>query len=313
MAIKNGNPVGRIAAIINNTHNAYHQDKIGFFGFFEFEDDLEVSQALLDAVRAILKSHGFERLRGPFNPSINDECGLLIDGFDSYPMVLMPYNPPYYIQHYVKLGLDRARDLFAYTISAESNAPERIRKIVERVKRSSGITLRNINMKRLPDELKILQQLYNSTLERNWGFVPLSIEELTAAAEDLKAIADPSMVFIGERNGVPMGFSLTLPDINELMVRANRSRGLLRTLKFIWYLKTRQPKRARLTALGVAPEFRNSGLAALFYWETLTRGKHKFVEGELSWIDESNKDIIRAIELMGGHRNKTYRIFESTL
>lgn len=313
LALKAGQPVGRIAAIINPNHNAFHQDRVGFFGFFDFIDDAEVSRALLNTAQEILRTEGMNEMRGPFSPSINDECGLLIDGYDARPLVMMPYNPPYYLTHYEKLGLKRVHDLYAFTLSANHEAPERIKKIVDRVKKRSGITIRNVDMKNLPRDLEIIRNLYNSTLERNWGFVPLSKEEIEGAAEDLKSIVDPSMVLIGERNGTPMGFSLTLPDINEFMHSAGQSKGLLRILKFIWLLKTSHPKRARLTALGVAPEFRNSGLAPVFYWETLARGKRQYTEGELSWVDETNKEIIHAIEVMGGKRNKTYRLFEATL
>ncbi len=305
--------VGRIAAIVNTAHNEHYGDKVGFFGFFDFIDDCAVAQALLTQARETLLECGMDGVRGPFNPTINDECGLLTDGFDSNPMVLMPYNPPYYVDCYRQIGLQKARELYAFDISADTTAPERIRKIAERVKRSTGIQIRNIDMRRLPEELKTIQLLYNRTLCRNWGFVPISMDELNAAAEDLKQIVDPQLVLIGERQGVPMGFSMTIPDINELMLRASRSRGIFRVLKFIWLLKTVQPKRARLTALGVDPEYRNSGLASLFYWETLQRSQGKFVGGELSWVEESNKEIIRAIEVMGGTRSKTYQVFENSL
>lgn len=306
--------MGRIAAIANDNHNAYYKDRLGFFGFFDFIDDKNVSSALVEKAKQTLKqNHSFTAMRGPYSPTINDECGLLTEGFDSPPMVMMPYNPSYYLEHYEATGLLHARYLYAYAISAELQAPERILKIAQRVKKSMGVSVRNVNLKKLPDELKIIQQLYNRTLCRNWGFVPLALEELTAAADDLKAIVDPSMVFIAERNGVPLGFSLCIPDVNELMLACRKHKGLLRILKFIWLLKTKKPSRARLAILGVDPEYRNSGLASLFYSETLIQGKQKLVGGELSWIEESNKEIIRAIELMGGKRYKTYEIFESVL
>lgn len=305
--------MGRIAAIINRNHNLHYDDSLGFFGFFDFVDEFDVSRHLWEKAALILRKRGCSAIRGPYNPSINDECGLLIDGFNSPPMVMMPYNSSYYANHYERLGLVMARHLYAYTISAEQQVPERILRIAARVKKSTGINVRNIQMRRLPEELKTILQLYNRTLSRNWGFVPLSFEELTAAAQDLKAIIDPSMVFIAERNGVPMGFSLCLPDINELMLECRNVQGIFRAMKFLWLLKTRRPTRARLAVLGVDPEYRNSGLASLFYSETLLRGKNKSIWGELSWIEESNKEIIRAIEIMGGKRYKTYCIWEAAL
>jgi len=305
--------VGRIAAIVNRNHNNYYKDKVGFFGYFDFANDLEVAQALLDRARLELRTRGMDSIRGPYNPSPNDECGMLVDGFETSPMVMMPYNPAYYLDVYDKLGLQPARDLYAFYMSAATAPPERIEKIVKRVLRTTGITVRPINMKKLPEELKILQKLYSVTLDRNWGYVPISLEELEFAADDLKAIADPSFVLIAEKEGVPIGFSLSIPNINELMWLAKSSKGFLRVLKFIWYLKTRSPKEARVIVMGVTPEFRNKGIAAVFYYETLMRGKKKFIGGEMSWVEENNKEIISAIEVMGGKRYKTYRIYETGL
>jgi len=311
LAYKDGKPVGRIAAIINRNHNDYYKDKTGFFGFFEFANDLEVARALLERAKVEVKTRGMESLRGPYSPTVNDECGLLVDGFETTPFVLMPYNPTYYLTIYDRLGLKAARDLYAYYISTASGMPERIEKIVKRVKRTTGIEVRNINLKKLSSELKIIQKLYNETLDRNWGFVPLSVEELEFAADDLKSIVDPSFVLIAEKDGVAVGFSLVIPNINEFMWRAKSSKGLMRILRFAWYLKTQSPKEARLTVLGVSPEFRNKGVAALFYYESFMRGKNKFVGGELSWIEESNEEMCRAIEVMGGQKYKSYRIFET--
>ena len=313
IAYRDGIPAGRIAAVINHSHNSYHQDSTGFFGFFDFIDDPAVSQKLFTEATAILKAHHLTTIRGPYSPTINDECGLLTDGFDSSPLVMMAYNSPYYLNHYEQLGLKSARKLFAFTLSADAQAPERVEKIVARVKRSTGIRVRNVDLKRLNDELKIIHDLFNRTLVGNWGFVPITLHELTVAADDLKAIIDPSLVFIAERDGIPIAFSLTLPDVNELMLRCKNVHGIWRILKFVWLLKTRTPKKARLALLGVHPEHRNSGIASLFYWETLVTGRKKYLSGELSWIDESNKDITRAIELMGGRRYKTYQIFEAPL
>lgn len=314
IAVKDGEPVGRICAVVNHAHNEYYKDKIGFFGFFDCIDDLEVARALYEAARKKLSEKGFATVRGPYNPSVNDECGLLVEGFDSAPMVMMPYNPPYYLDLYEKLGLQRARDLYAFYISAETEAPERIRKIVDRVRKSTGLKVRNIDMKNLKSEVKILHKLYNVTLDRNWGFVPIELEDLEFSIDDLKAIADPNMVLIAEKNGVPVGFSATVPNVNEFMSGVRHLNStVMRVLKFLWFLKTRTPKEARLFILGVAPEYRNSGIAALFYLETLLRGKKKYIGGELSWVEESNHEIAKGITFMGGKKYKTYRIYEQPL
>ncbi len=311
LAYREGKPVGRIAAIVNRRHNEYHKDKVGFFGYFDFIDDGEVSKALLDAAKSEIKARGLTSMRGPYNPSINDECGLLTEGFDSIPFAMMPFNPEYYLKHYELLGLKTARNLYAYYISADVEAGERIRKIVERMKRSNDLTVRNINMKKLDEELKIIHHLYNVTLDRNWGFVPLTYEDLQHAADDLKAIVDPSMVMIAEKNGVPVGYSMCIPNINEFMAKTKGLPPALQALKFIWLLKTSHPSEARLAALGIHPDYRHLGIAALFYYETLIRGKRKYKGGELSWIDETNAEIMKGMTFMGAKQYKSYRICES--
>ncbi len=249
--------------------------------------------------------------RGPYNPTVNDECGLLVEGFEATPMVRMPYNPSYYLKLYEAVGLKQVRDLYAFYLSSAGDAPARIAKIVERVKRNTGIQIRNIDLKRLKQEIPILTEIYNQTLDRNWGFVPITNEDLEFAAEDLKAILDPNMVLIAEKDGKPVGFSLCIPNINELMWKAKSAKGILRILKFVWLLKTTHPKEARLAVLGVAPQYRNKGIAPVFYYESLNRAKGKLVGGELSWIEETNVEMAKAITLMGGQKYKTYRIFES--
>lgn len=313
-AHKDGKAVGRICAVINRPHNEYYKDKMGFFGFFDCIDDKEVAAALFQKAQDAVKEKGCDALRGPYNPTSNDECGVLAEGFESPPMVMMPYNPPYYLNLYEECGFKTARNLFAFYMTRDHVAPEKVQKIVERVKTRSGITVRNINLKKLDEELKIIQVLYNETLNRNWGFVPVQYADLQYAANDLKAIVDPEMVMIGEKNGEPVGFSMLLPNMNEFMWKAKASKSsLVRMLKFIWQLKTKQPKEARLAVLGVRPEYQASGIAAVFYYETLMRGKNKFIGGEMSWVEENNEPMIRSIGLMGGQKYKNYRIYETAI
>ncbi len=313
VAYRDGKPVGRICATVNRSHNEYWKDKVGFFGFFDCIDDSEVARALFKAARQKLSEEGFESARGPYNPTVNDECGLLVSGFESTPFVMMPFNPPYYMKLYEAVGLSPVRDLYSYYLPSSGPVPERIQKIVKRVKRNTGITIRNIDLKNLKREIPILVTVYNQTLDRNWGFVPITIEELEFAAKDLKAILDPNMVLVAEKDGKPVGFSLTIPNINELLWKARSRKGLLRILKVIWLMQTAPPKEVRLAVLGIAPEFRNRGIAPLFYYESLTRAKNVYLGGELSWIEESNTEMIKAITLLGGQKTKTYRIFERPL
>lgn len=313
MALRDGEPVGRIVAVENKGHNKYYGDRVGFFGFFDFIDDKEVSRALFEAASTELKRRGLTSIRGPYSPTVNDECGLLVEGFESAPFVMMPFNPPYYLEHFEALGLDAARDLFAFYISSSEKPSDRIIKIVERIKKSSGLSLRSIDMKRLDQELVILHRLYNETLDRNWGFVPLELEDLQSFAKEFKSIAAPEMVMIAEKKGEPIGFSLVLPNINEFLWRARSDRRWLRALKVAWWLMTSHPKEARLAIMGVRKEFRNSGIGALFYLESLQRGKNRYIGGELSWIDENNKEIIHGMTLMGARCYKKYRIFERSV
>ncbi|MFM8269975.1 MAG: N-acetyltransferase [Pseudomonadota bacterium] len=311
LAFKDGKPVGRIAAIVNEAHNRYYQDQVGFFGFFDFVNDLEVAQALLTEAASILRKEGLTTLRGPYSPSSNDECGLLVEGFNLPPMIMMPYNPAFYEKIYEQLGLVRVRELYAYYLRSDIGIPKKLGRVVERVKKRSGIQFRNIDLRRMDDELRIIEDLYNSTLKRNWGFVPVTYEELQFASEDLKQIVQPELVMIAEKEGKAIGFSMILPNINEFLLRAKKHRGLLRVLNFVWSLKMRSPKEARLAVLGVKPEYENLGVPAVFYFESIQRSRKKIVGGELSWIEESNTPMIRSLEMMGAKKYKTYRIYEA--
>jgi len=313
IAYRDGKPVGRIAAIINHSHNRYYDDKVGFFGFFDVIDDQSVAKSLVNKAQEILLSRGCKSMRGPYSPTVNDECGLLVDGFETPPMMMMPYNPAYYLPLYSICGLEKARDLFAYYIPGSTVMPERIEKIVARLKRNSGLSLRSIDLKNLDEELKIIQRLYNDTLNRNWGFVPITYEDLLFSSKELKEIADPEMLLIAEKEGVAVGFAMLLPNINEFLLKARNLKGWRRLIKLIWMIKTKHPKEARLALLGVEEKYRNSGIAAMFYYETLSKGRNKFVGGELSWIEESNQEMIRGIAGMGAKHYKSYRIYEKPI
>ncbi|MBM4304949.1 MAG: hypothetical protein FJ112_11580, partial [Deltaproteobacteria bacterium] len=271
VAHKNGKPVGRIAAIENRAHNQYYKDKVGFFGFFDVVNDNEVASALIQVVEAELKSRGLTSLRGPYNPTANDECGLLVEGFDSPPMIMMTYNPSYYLKLYDDLGLKRVRDLYAYYISNEVSISEKLTRVAERLNKNGRVIIRHIQLSKFKEELKIIHELYNATLNRNWGYVPLALEDLEFAANDLKAFVEPEYVLIAEKDGEPVGFSMLLPNINELMWKVKNSSTLGKIIKFLWYLKVNPPKQGRLAVLGVKPEFQASGIAAVFYLEAILR------------------------------------------
>jgi ribosomal protein S18 acetylase RimI-like enzyme len=313
VAYRDGKPVGRIAAIENRAHNQYYKDKVGFFGFFDVIDDIAVAEALVTAAEEELKRRGLTSMRGPYNPTVNDECGLLVEGFEAAPMIMMPYNPPYYLELYGKVGLKGVRDLHAYYISNQVQIPEKLARVVDRFNKTGKVNIRPIQMKKLNEDLKIIHELYNATLKRNWGFIPLALQDLEFAANDLKAFVEPEHVLIAEKDGEPIGFSMLLPNINEIMWKVKKSSTLGKIIKFVWNLKMNPPKEGRLAVLGVKPEFQASGVAPVFYLDAIRRGGKRFLGAECSWVEESNVSMMRSLELIGAKRYKNYRIFEKPL
>jgi GNAT superfamily N-acetyltransferase len=313
IAYDHGKPVGRIAAIINRSHNTYHQDRVGFFGFFECVDNSQVATALFDTAANVLREEGMRLLRGPYNPSINDDCGLLTEGFHAPTFVSMPWNPPYYRGLYTAAGLESVRTLYAWMIPLQGETPARVNKIVERLRKRARVSIRSINMKNLEYEMTVLHRLYNATLDRNWGFYPISLEDLLHAAEDLKAIADPSLILFACIEDREVAFSLSLPNVNELFHAARQRKGLLRFLEMALRVQFQKPKDARLCVLGVDPEHQNTGLSALLFYEAYIRTKARYQRSEVSWVEANNTEILEGAALMGGCRDRTYEIFEKPL
>src|SRR4030095_6365286 len=225
LAERDGNVVGRIAAIKNDNHNNFHKDKAGFFGFFETINDQEVSDLLLDKACQWCKEKGFDEVLGPVNPSTNDECGLLVDGFDSSPVFLMTYNPPHYQQKIEDFGFEKANDLYAYRIPSEvindRKVMDKLERMAKLIKQRSDVVTRKIDMKNLKVEVRKIEEIYNSAWESNWGFVPLTTEEFDYMADSLKMVVDPDLVIFAEVKGKPAGFSLSLPDFNQVLKKMN--------------------------------------------------------------------------------------------
>ena len=314
LALRHGRPVGRIAAIRNQLHNQRHGDKTGFFGFFDFADG-EAAAALFGSACAWLSQSGLASARGPYSPSINDTCGLLSHGFEDPPCVFMPWNPPRYQQTYEELGLSPVRQLQAFNVDMKVAASPVLVRLAARTQKNSGLSVRSFRMDRIEDDLRILQRLYNVTLDRNWGYVPVQWEELEHSAKGLRTIADPRMLYFVMCQGREVGYSISLPDINEFLLAARRwPRGDLRLIPLAWMLKTKRPRRARHLILGIEPEYRRrSGLAAFLYYETFRRFAQGYPIAEVSWIEANNKQIIRGIEILGGQHSKTYTIWEKSL
>lgn len=313
IARRDGRPVGRIAAIHNRSHNAYWNDRVGFFGFFACEQNGETARALFAEAENTLLGHGCDTMRGPYSPSINEECGLLTMGHTEPPSISMPWNPPYYAQLLEEASLPVVRTLYAFHLPLHIGVPSRIQKIAGRLrKRTGAVRIRSFDMKRLDDELRLAHRLYNVTLDRNWGFVPISLDDLLASADDLKAFADPDFLVFAEVDGEEVGFMLTLPNLNELLIRTKRIPRWLRLPAILWLLKTQKIRTVRQVILGVAPEHRDTGLVALLCHDMVVRTQKTADSAELSWIEGNNTQVIKLIGLMGATHSKTYVIAEKS-
>jgi len=313
IAYRDGKPVGRIAAIVNRSHNGYNKDAVGFFGFFDSIDDQIVATALMEAASKILLAKGMTSMRGPYNPSINDDCGILVEGCERPSFVSMPWNPVYYAKLVKGAGLEGVRTLYAWEVPLLREAPERVNRIVDRIKKRSKVTVRPINLKEIKKEMEIIHRLYNQCLDRNWGFYPIALEDLLHAADDLKAIANPELILFVCMDGREVGFSLALPNVNEVFHASRGRKGILRFLEMALRLQFQKIKTDRLCVLGVEPAYRDKGLSALLFFESFRVAKASYEVSEISWVEANNVEILEGAELMGGYRSRTYELFEKTL
>ncbi len=322
LAMRGAEVVGTISAHINHRHNEVHGDKVGFFGFFETIEDDAVAGALFDAAADWLRARGMEAMRGPENPSQNEECGLLVDGFDLPPVVMMSYNPRYYQGLIERSGFQKAQDLYAWDIRTDifdndvQKLPAKFLRVAEQARRREGLVVRKIDMKHFDREVEIAKQVYNLAWEKNWGFVPMTDHEIEHLGNELKFIVDPDLVYFAEVDGKPAGISLGIPDVNQALLKARPQPNTwsfpLTVIKLLWH--RRKIDAFRLMIMGVVPQYRELGIDALFYVET---AQVAFAKGykrcEMSWILESNDMMNRIIERLGGKIYKTYRIYEKPL
>jgi len=314
LAEQDGEVVGRIAAVSNRLHNETHGDRVGFFGFFESVDDQAVADGLLRAAADWCRARGHDVLRGPASFSVNDECGLLVDGFDTPPTLMMPHNPRYYVTLLERAGFAKAMDLWVYQGGSEERyvpVPERLARGTELIRQRMGITLRPLDMKNFHGEVERIKELYNAAWEKNWGFVPMTDHEIDHLAEQFKPVVIPELVPIAERDGKVIGFGISLPDLN-VVFRGNRSGRLFpMVLKLLWALKTRKIRRARILLLGVLPEYRGKGVdAMLYHWIWTKSGERGIYWGEAGWILEDNPAMNAGLEKMTFKVYKTYRLYD---
>jgi hypothetical protein len=315
LAIYQGEVLGRIATCVNNIHNQFHQEKTGFFGFFESVQNYDVAYRLLKVAVIALKTVGMEQMLGPANFSTNHELGLLVDAFDQPPVVQMSYNPAYYVDYFERFGLTKAKDLLAFKMVKENEPPERMVKIVERIRERSGATFRKIDLHDFDNEILKVIKVYNDAWESNWGFVPLHEDEFIHIAKDLKQIVDPDLALFAEIDGEPAGFALAIPDINQILIKLNGRLFPFGLFKLLWNFKVRRKvNQVRVITMGVVKKYQKRGIDNVFYLDLYRNGVAKgYYTAELSWILEENHLMISPIETLGGKRYKTYRMYHTPL
>jgi hypothetical protein len=312
LARRRGVVVGRIAATVNSRHNEYHAERTGFFGFFECVREFEPARALFDAAGAWLKSRGMDTMRGPASFSTNDECGLLVEGFDGPPVVMMPYNPPWYADLVEAAGFRPAMDLFAWKMSAETADLARWARVAARVAERDGLSVRSLDLRRFDRELRIIQDLYADAWSTNWGFVPMTDPEFDFMGRQLKPVVIPEYCVFLMKDGKEAGFALALPDLNRIIKDLDG-----RLLPFGWLkllLRRRRIDFARILTLGVRRDFHGRGYDGILYHElTAALGRGGVFDGEMSWVLATNEAMNNAMRRAGGRVYRTYRLYDVAL
>lgn len=311
-----GEVVGRVAAIVNGEHLKKYDDGNGFFGFFETVDDPAVARALLDAAADWLRARGLTGMRGPANPSLNDTAGLLVDGFDREPALLMPYNPPSYEGYLLDYGFERAMTMWAYYVHKKYVKTDKLRRgaaLVQR--RNPNLRIRTLDMKRLEAEAQVVLEIYNEAWSQNWGHVPMTEGELTQLIGDLKQVVVPEMVFFVEDDGVPVAFAISLPNLNLALKHVQDGRLFPTGLpKLLAYSQFGGIYEVRMPLMGVRRAYQGRGLDALLILSTIDQGpKIGFDACEMSWILDSNHVMKNALESLGGVVDKEYALYEARL
>lgn len=308
LARRDGQAVGRISAHVDDNHNSFHGERCGFFGFFECADDQAAASALFDAAREWIKQQGMEAIRGPFNFTTNDTAGLLLDAFDTPPVIEMTYNPPYYPRLVEGAGLAKAMDLYAYFFDVEKMDRRRIRMLAERIERK-GIRFRHIDIRRFEEEVRIFKVVYNQAWAKNWGFIPLTESEINHLARNFRTIIEPRFVIFAFEGERPVGALWALPDFNQLIKKFNGKMGPWQVLQFL--LGRRKITHGRVMTAGVIQECQHRGIEAGLISRVFENGLDMgYRTGELSWVLENNLPMNWLAEAVGARVYKTYRVYE---
>jgi GNAT superfamily N-acetyltransferase len=312
--------VGTIAAFVNHRHNEFHEENIAWFGFFETINDQAVAGALLQTAFEWARSHGYDALRGPQSFTTHEECGLLVEGFER-PVMLMPYNPPYYQRLIENAGLTQLMDTYSMRYSweqiEENNTQQRVQRIVDRLQQRSNITVRNIEKRNRHADFARFKDLYNDAWVKNWGFTPMTNRELDALVEGLGIFFDPHLACFAEVDGDPIGFMLGVPDFNQVLDRARPRPGIpepLTLLRAAWHWKIR-PKidNFRIPLMGVREAYRKQGVDILMYnyfLNELPKRPTYYRSMDAGWILETNQDMLSVMKNFGLTRYRTYRFYQ---
>jgi GNAT superfamily N-acetyltransferase len=313
VATRDGQDIGRIAGIVDHNHNQGARNPAAFFGFFESVDDPVVSRRLFETVFDWARKSGLQRILGPMNPTTNDECGLLIGGFDSPPVIMMTYNPRYYVTQVEAAGFRKAKDLLAFYMDLAKIPMDRLRRITTKIKqRNPELVFRPVRRKTLQADLTKIKEVYNAAWEDNWGFVPMTDAEVDFMAARLSPLLMEGLIWLAEAGTDPVGFLLAMPDYN---IALQPLRGRLLTPKLLGFLpyllRWKCPPRTRVITLGVKDAYRGKGLESAMLIEGLDFGISVGVrESEASWILEDNVMMCRLLETIGGRVYRTYRLYE---
>ena len=304
-----GRICGRIAAIVNHRHVELHGEKAGFFGLFECENDHQVAAALFGAAADFLRSRGMTIMRGPENMSVNDDIGLLVEGFDSPPAIMMPFNRPYYPELVEACGFRKTMDLYAYYVDArEQQIPARVARGIELCQRRYKFQVRPIDLRRFDEEINEVYRVYTQAWEENWGAVAMTRKEFDYLVAQFKGAVDPDLFLIATVGGEVAGFSLALPDFNQVLIKLNGRLFPFGILKLLWY--RRKINMIRVVTMGIVKKFRHRGIDSSFYYETWKRSTAKGMpRGEMSWILEDNAAMNNALRNLGLRVYKRYRLY----
>jgi GNAT superfamily N-acetyltransferase len=315
VAERDGVVVGRIAAIANRRHDRTYDDGVAFFGFFDCIDDRAVAVGLFDAASNWARERGYSRMRGPTSFSTNDECGLLVEGFDTPPTLMMPHNPAYYVQLVESCGFAKSKDLRAFRgDGTKAPVPARAQRAAELIQKRMGLSIRGLDRKRFSVDVERIKETYNQAWERNWGFVSMSEREIDHMAAQFRPIYIPDLVPFVELNGKIVGFGLAIPDLNEVLISNRSGRLFPAVLRLLWAVKRRKIHRMRVLLLGVVPEYQGRGIDAVLWHWLWTRGLANGIRwAEASWILEDNAPMCNAAERMGFEHYKTYRLYDRAI